>query len=312
MSKFITQTRKTGALGATMAASATSATLAAATFGSPVGKQILTIDEGNANAADFLCTIVGTAVSSMVLLNGSDVEHAKDAVVTMNAVDEHYNLIYNALDDGWVDPLETPTKGTGNTLVFSGIDRTSTYAVGDKIKLTDTTVKYFYVTASAFSTNTTLTVVGDTLVGNPTAGSFYFSKSTSPVGFPQWFTFVPSWTNVSGGTDTYAKFNIIGKTCTLKCKYTLGGAGVGAGVSMTLPVSAATTDIVMPMGTVIMKDDGASTYHGTVQTVSTNTIGIYAQVSSDTYLTAVDLSSTIPITWATGDYIAFIGTYDIA
>lgn len=94
MSVFVLQTRKTGALASEMAASATSCTLAGATFGTPTGQQIITIDGGDIlKAADFKCTIAGTAVSAMTLLNGVDVVHAAAAPVTMNFVDEHYSAL---------------------------------------------------------------------------------------------------------------------------------------------------------------------------------------------------------------------------
>lgn len=91
---YTLQTRKTGALASEMAASATSCTLAAATFGSPTGQQIITIDGGDIlKAADFKCTITGTAITSMTLLNGVNVVHAAAAPVTMNFVDEHYSAL---------------------------------------------------------------------------------------------------------------------------------------------------------------------------------------------------------------------------
>lgn len=91
---YTLQTRKSAALASQMAAGATSCTLAAATFGTPTGQQIITIDGGDIlKAADFKCTISGTAVTAMTLLNGVDVIHAAAAPVTMNFVDEHYSAL---------------------------------------------------------------------------------------------------------------------------------------------------------------------------------------------------------------------------
>lgn len=112
-----------------MAASATSCTLAAATFGTPTGQQIITIDGGDIlKAADFKCTITGTAVTAMTLLNGVDVIHAAAAPVTMNLVDEHYS----ALTD-FVGARATLAGTLGTTV--SGVDTkvaldTETYDVG--------------------------------------------------------------------------------------------------------------------------------------------------------------------------------------
>jgi hypothetical protein len=226
-----------------MAAGATTATLTTGNFGSPVGKQIITID-GNvaAKAADFDCTIAGTAITAMVRLNGPDVEHAAGCQVSMNFVDEHANMIFNALDDGWVDPNETPTKGSGQTLVFAGVDRTSTYRVGDFIKLTDTTEKFFQVITSAFSTNTTLTLATNadyTLVGNPTAGTFRFSH-VRPNAFPDWFAYVPTFVGFTAGIPTYtAKFSINGRLCTFYIQMSADGTSNATNFTVTAPVANA-------------------------------------------------------------------------
>jgi len=91
MSKYILQTRASDTLASTMAEAATTCTLTSGNFGSPTGEQIITIDyDVAAKAADFECTIDGTAVTSMTRLNGPDVEHSALAKVSMNFVDEHY------------------------------------------------------------------------------------------------------------------------------------------------------------------------------------------------------------------------------
>lgn len=193
MSKFSIQTRKTGALDATMAASATSCTLAAATFGTPTGKQIVTIDgDDAAKAADFLCTIAGTAISSMTLLNGPDVEHATGAPVWMGAVDEHTDFIFNYIDDGWVDASKDETWVYASaddptfTFTIAGVDLTAKYTPGTRIKLTQTSVKYFIVTKVAFSTDTTVTVYGGTDydLANAAITAPYYSRVKAPAGFP--------------------------------------------------------------------------------------------------------------------------------
>jgi hypothetical protein len=107
-------------------------------------------------------------------------------------------------DDGWQKVLVNPTKGTGQTLVFANVDYTDRISVMDKIKYTDTTVKYGFVTAISYSTNTTVTITGGsdyTLAANPTAGTFRFSKCLSPVGFPaNSNTFSPLGVNYSQAT----------------------------------------------------------------------------------------------------------------
>lgn len=97
--------------------------------------------------------------------------------------DKRFNEI---LTYGWQDPGETWTYASATTFTVSG-DVTNKYAVGDKIKLTQTTVKYFYITAVSYgSPNTTITVNGGDsyTLANAAITANYYSKDDSPVGFP--------------------------------------------------------------------------------------------------------------------------------
>lgn len=96
--------------------------------------------------------------------------------------------------DGWISANETWTYASATTItVPSGA--ASKYAKGDKIKLTQTTVKYFYIIGVA---DTVLTVTGgsDYTVANAAISANYYSHQSSPIGFPGYFNFTPtiSWT----------------------------------------------------------------------------------------------------------------------
>lgn len=243
--KFITQTRKTDKLNGTMAAAATSATLLAGEFGAPAGRQIITIDyDVAAKAADFICTLNNTAVTSMTRLNGPDVEHATGANVAMCAVDEHFNLTFDALNDGWVDTYETWAYASATTITVPA-GAASRFAVGDKIKLTQTTVKYFYVTGVA---DTVLTVTGGTdyTVANAAITSPYYSHA-NPVGFPDWFNYTPT-SYATGGGATWAsvsavisKFKVEGRQVTwiLKLLGTLSAADATYLTIVGVPINRA-------------------------------------------------------------------------
>jgi hypothetical protein len=202
-----------------------------------LGLQILTIDyDVSAKSADFLCTINNTAVTNMVRLNGPDVEHTTGANVTMCAVDEHYNLIFDALSDGWVDTKETWAYASANTITIPA-GGASRFEVGDKIKLTQTTVKYFYVTGVA---DTVLTVTGgsDYTLSNATITSPYYSRAASPVGFPTWFNqAVVVYGFSSDPTGMASQFMIQGKSCTVR--YSDSGSGTSDSTSkyVDLPVT---------------------------------------------------------------------------
>lgn len=92
--------------------------------------------------------------------------------------------------DGWIAPGETWTYASADaptfTFTIAGVDLTTKYQAGQRIKLTQTTVKYFIITKVAFSTDTTITVYGGTdytLVNAAITLPFY-STSKAPFGFP--------------------------------------------------------------------------------------------------------------------------------
>lgn len=88
--------------------------------------------------------------------------------------------------DGWTPILETLTYNAVNSFKISG-DYTGVYQVGDKFKLTQTTTKYFRITAISFSSpDTTITVQGFGIytLANASITSPYFSRMETPFGFP--------------------------------------------------------------------------------------------------------------------------------
>ena len=89
--------------------------------------------------------------------------------------------------DGWIPAEETWTYASASTFTISG-DKTSKYQTEDKLKLTNSTAKYFRITAISYSSpNTTVTVDGfgistlaDAAITDPS-----FSKQDNPQGFPR-------------------------------------------------------------------------------------------------------------------------------
>lgn len=169
--------------------------------------------------------------------------------------------------DGWIAANETWTYASATTFTIAGVDRTSLFRVGDKIKLTQTTVKYFYVTAVSFSTNTTVTVTGGTdyTLANAAITSPYYSKDATPNGFPDWFSWTPTlsasgsmtWTSTSVGE---ARFKMTGKLVSfgIQASGTTGGTASN-GLIFTLPITVAAqaiTDALAMSGRV--QDGGSS------------------------------------------------------
>lgn len=94
------------------------------------------------------------------------------------------------VDSGWIPSGETWTYVGADdptyTFKIAGVDLTSKYSPGMRIKLTQTSVKYFIITAVAFSTDTTITVYGGTDydLANATITLPFYSTQKAPQGFP--------------------------------------------------------------------------------------------------------------------------------
>lgn len=92
--------------------------------------------------------------------------------------------------DGWVAAGETWTYASADdptfTFTVAGVDLTGKYQPGQRIKLTQTTAKYFIITKVAFSTDTTITIYGGTDydLANASITSPYWSPVKAPFGFP--------------------------------------------------------------------------------------------------------------------------------
>jgi len=69
--------------------------------------------------------------------------------------------------DGWINPAETWNYTSASTFTVNG-NKSTKYSKGDKIKLTQTTVKYFYVTNTALAgiVDTSLTPKALTITGS--------------------------------------------------------------------------------------------------------------------------------------------------
>lgn len=95
-----------------------------------------------------------------------------------------------AIDDGWIGAGETWTYASADaptfTFTIAGVDLTGKYSAGMRVKLTQTTVKYFIITKVAFSTDTTITVYGGTdyTLANAAISDNSYSSQKAPLGFP--------------------------------------------------------------------------------------------------------------------------------
>lgn len=148
--------------------------------------------------------------------------------------------------DGWTAAADTWTYASASTFTISGVDRTTVFTKGTRLKFTQTTDKYAVVVGSSFSTNTTVTIAVNTdyTIANAAITSPYYSYQLSPQGYPGWFAWSPTITWTGGtppsGTPTkYEKFKVDGNTLTVMVSnysYTAGSGNTGA--NFASPVTA--------------------------------------------------------------------------
>lgn len=217
-------------------------------------------------------------------------------------------------NDGWIAiTLGSPTR-TATTTFTTTTDLTALWQKGFKLKFTDTTTKYAYVVAmSAYSAGSmTVTILGNALVGNPSA--FSYSPIENPLGFPTSFSYTPTPTGITTTSGTLTgNFRISGNEILVRVTFAFGASSAITGnVSFAMPITPATmAGTTIPVGFGQYFDSSASAVNtgvisdvfGTFYAQCFNVAGTYAAVNN--------LSSTAPFTWATGDEITATITYAI-
>lgn len=146
--------------------------------------------------------------------------------------------------DGWISVSDTWTYASASTVtVPSGA--ASLYKKGDRVKFTQTTVKYFVITGVA-DTVLTFAVNTDYVVANAAISAISYSHQANPIGFPEKFNFTSTITSGTGSLTTVdgsaSYYYIIGSFCYLMVNILITTNGTGAtDIRATFPV--ATTDM---------------------------------------------------------------------
>ncbi len=155
-----------------------------------------------------------------------------------------------ATNGGWVNDGNTWTYVSATSFSVSG-DQTAVYQVGDRIRLTQTTVKYFYITALSFGGGiTTVTITGgsDYSLANAAITSPGFSKVFLPNGFPEWFNYTATVGGWSGTTTDTLQFRLQGRICTVVLGYSATSHTSNATTfTYSAPISAAAFGVTNPI-----------------------------------------------------------------
>ena len=173
-------------------------------------------------------------------LNGED--PAGNHVLRRTTWQSILNLFTSKQADGWIGTDNIFNYASANSFTVSG-DVRSIYQIGDKIKLTQTTVKYFYIIDISYtSPNTTISVTGGTdySLANASITSPFYSHASTAVGFPSLLNWVGSSGSNPQGLSGIAEGNVFflaNRTVNLFVNIT--GTSIATSFSITLPVKPA-------------------------------------------------------------------------
>lgn len=164
---------------------------------------------------------------------------ADDDIPNKKYVDDRTNT------DGWTAANETWTYASASTFTVAGVDVTTKYTKGTRLKFTQTSVKYAVVVASSFSTDTTVTIAVNTdyTIANAAISSNYYSYQANPAGYPDWFNDTTGFdlefggSNTANTTITKCKFRIDGKRFEGVVMYQFTGDPGSGNLTMSPPVS---------------------------------------------------------------------------
>lgn len=146
------------------------------------------------------------------------------------------------LNLNWLYVATSGTYTSASTFTISG-DYTAYLKIGTKIKLNNTSTKYFYVLSSSYSApNTTVTIVVNTthVLTNTTVTNIYLSYANPP-DFPNWLGYTTILTPDSGtftSATSSGKFSVHGKTCEVSVGITIATNGTAAGIGVSVPFSS--------------------------------------------------------------------------
>jgi hypothetical protein len=180
-----------------------------------LGNKLYTMDGDNSR------TVINDGANDRILIGKrTDGTYGIDVSSVGYSVHEAYesemDLTSKATDD-WTSFKPTNfTYSTANKITISGYTPSSFFQIGDRIKIVQTTAKYFVVGAVG---SDYINVYGgsDYTVANATITEFYLSREVRPAGFPAYFNYTASVTldNMSNITsysvsDEEHRFTMLG------------------------------------------------------------------------------------------------------
>jgi hypothetical protein len=165
----------------------------------------------------------------------------------------YFNTVFPG-KDGWMPVADSWSYASASTItVPSGA--ATLYKKGDKIKWTQTTVKYGVIITVA-DTLLTIAVNDEYTVANAAISSIYISHEENPIGWPAYFTFSTVHGGYSSAPTGKLKYNIQGNRFICDYADATGGTSNATTTTFTVPIAPASS--VSMLGKISYKDNGAN------------------------------------------------------
>ena len=128
-----------------------------------------------------------------------------------------------------------------------------------------------------------------------------------------WKDWAPAYVNLTVGNGTVvARYTQIGELVVCHFSFTLGSTSlVATGPTVSLPVAAAAWYISgQTMGEGWIDDATGADFIAIARKSSTTVVLLMVKTSGAAYVGRASITSTVPMTWATGDVLAFTAVYE--
>lgn len=197
------------------------------------------------------------------------------------------------------------SKASNTDMDFTWVAADDTNAIQNAI----VDAKGDLIAASAADTPARLAVGANDLVLTADSG-----QSTGLKYAGAWTTWTPSTGNITVGNGTLtARYAKVAKTVFVEIMFTLGSTSAVTGVpTFTLPINPVLTGFTFN-GTATLGDFGTAGYVGLPGFYGSN--GVYVALlntGSSWGVEAGSVTSTVPFTWTTNDFVCIRASYEVA
>ena len=218
--------------------------------------------------------------------------------------------------DGWAPVVDTWTYASANTInVPAGA--ASIYWVGDRIRLVQGGGYKYYTLTGVADTLLTVGINTDFTIANADITNISYSHAKTPIGFPDLFTFSPSWINVTVGNGTVtAKYSHFGRKVKgfvlLKFAASVPTTSISGTIKIVPPITPLSYGAdYETVGAAAMIDWATALYQGETVLIG-GAFEIRAINVAGTYAVWAATSSTVPFTWGADDLLTVEFEYFIA